>query len=201
MVHRDGPVSGGRSVQFHTRMSRGPVRGGGWHKASVSDCLPLAAPIGLSPLLILTLCGPERERGGGGGDDTFGVFWSAAGGANWPIATYRPSLGPFPSIGGVAHRPLTPLCPSPPSLAYLSLSTSLSFPLEGVPTEPLDCPCFTALCQVHWEEGNSPRPGASKWAPHGGGDPSPTAAFGPWDVHLRGHFPVREGGGVALRAE
>ena len=35
-------------------------KGGGWHKASVSDCLPLAAPIGLSPLLILTLCGPER---------------------------------------------------------------------------------------------------------------------------------------------
>ena len=32
----------------------------GWHKASVSDCLPLAAPIGLSPLLILTLCGSER---------------------------------------------------------------------------------------------------------------------------------------------
>ena len=31
-----------------------------WHKASVSDCLPLAAPIGHSPLLILTLCGPER---------------------------------------------------------------------------------------------------------------------------------------------
>ena len=34
--------------------------GGGWHKALASDCLPLAAPIGLSPLLILTLCGPER---------------------------------------------------------------------------------------------------------------------------------------------
>ena len=34
--------------------------GGGWHKASASDCLPLAAPIGLSPLLILTLCGSER---------------------------------------------------------------------------------------------------------------------------------------------
>ena len=32
----------------------------GWHKASVFDCLPLAAPMGLSPLLILTLCGPER---------------------------------------------------------------------------------------------------------------------------------------------
>ena len=42
--------------------------GGGWHKASVSDCLPLAAPIGPSPLLILTLCGPQRRvRGGGGG--------------------------------------------------------------------------------------------------------------------------------------
>ena len=36
------------------------LAGGGWHKASVSDCLPLAAPIGLSPPLILTLCGPER---------------------------------------------------------------------------------------------------------------------------------------------
>ena len=34
--------------------------GGAWHKASVSDCLPLATPIGLSPLHILTLCGPER---------------------------------------------------------------------------------------------------------------------------------------------
>ena len=34
--------------------------GGGWHKASVSNCLPLAAPIGLSPLHMPTLCGPER---------------------------------------------------------------------------------------------------------------------------------------------
>ena len=37
--------------------------GGGrgvWHKASVSVCLPLAAPIGLSPLHVLTLCGSER---------------------------------------------------------------------------------------------------------------------------------------------
>ena len=44
--------------------------GGGWHKASVSDCLPLAASIGLLPLLIRTLCGPERvlvvSRGAGG---------------------------------------------------------------------------------------------------------------------------------------
>ena len=44
-------------------MASFPGRGGGgagWQKASVSDCLPLAAPIGLSPLLILTLCGPDR---------------------------------------------------------------------------------------------------------------------------------------------
>ena len=49
------------TTAFHLRW---PLSGGGggrvWHKASVSDCLPLAAPIGLSPLLILTLCGPER---------------------------------------------------------------------------------------------------------------------------------------------
>ena len=37
-----------------------PRGAGGWHKASVSGCLPLAAPIGLSPLHILTLCGSER---------------------------------------------------------------------------------------------------------------------------------------------
>ena len=44
-------------VQRNTRL---PGGGGGWHKALVLGCLPLAAPIGLSPLLILTLCGPER---------------------------------------------------------------------------------------------------------------------------------------------
>ena len=34
--------------------------GGGWHKVSVLGCLPLEVPVGLSPLLILTLCGSER---------------------------------------------------------------------------------------------------------------------------------------------
>ena len=34
--------------------------GGGGDEAMVLVCLPLAAPIGLSPLLILTLCGSER---------------------------------------------------------------------------------------------------------------------------------------------
>ena len=40
--------------------SLGGATGGGGDKAPVSDCLPLAAPIGLLPLLILTLCAPER---------------------------------------------------------------------------------------------------------------------------------------------
>ena len=40
--------------------SRHGWRGGGWPRASVSDCLPLAVPIGLLPLLIVTPCGPER---------------------------------------------------------------------------------------------------------------------------------------------
>ena len=43
-----------------TRGREGLGLKGPGHKPSVLDCLPLAAPIGLSPLLILTLCGPER---------------------------------------------------------------------------------------------------------------------------------------------
>ena len=38
---------------------QGKRGGGDWHKASVVGCLSLAAPIGLSPLHILTLCGSE----------------------------------------------------------------------------------------------------------------------------------------------
>ena len=90
--------------------------GGGGHKASVSDCLPLAAPIGLSPLLIRTLCGPERVLvvsteplddlcdysrvgcpgdgllpvpwggGGGGGTRPWWLALLACGGAYWPLA-------------------------------------------------------------------------------------------------------------------
>ena len=69
---------GGRRVRGRWAVGCRPERqgglgggGGGWHKASVFGCLPLAAPIGLSPLLILTLCGSERvlvvSKGGGGG--------------------------------------------------------------------------------------------------------------------------------------
>ena len=57
---------------FGRLIATGPGRGG-WHKASVSDCVPVAAPIGLSPLLILTLRGSDvfwwcqQQPGGGGG--------------------------------------------------------------------------------------------------------------------------------------
>ena len=39
--------------------------GGGRHNASVSDCLPLAVPIGLSPFVILTLGPWDAGRSGG----------------------------------------------------------------------------------------------------------------------------------------
>ena len=57
-----GPESIGqrRLYQQNCPKERGAGAEGVRHKASVSDCLPLAAPIGLLPLLILTLCGPER---------------------------------------------------------------------------------------------------------------------------------------------
>ena len=113
---------------------------------------------------------------GGGLVCHLGACWSAAGGANWPIATSCPSLGPFPSRGGGAHRPLTTLCPSSPSLAYPSLSNSLSFPLVGFANVARDFPCCTALCWVHKKEGNCPhcRPGACNWASNtGSGEPLP----------------------------
>ena len=85
-THRGG--GGGVRTSGRQRLGIGwaPWRGGGtplpmhpwgrvWHKALVSDCLPLAAPIGLSPLLILTLCGPERgcvNGVGGRGKCSFG---------------------------------------------------------------------------------------------------------------------------------
>ena len=46
-------------------------------------------------------------------------------------STYCLSLDLSPSKGGGAHRPLTALCPSSPSLGYLSLPTTPSFPLLG----------------------------------------------------------------------
>ena len=60
------------------------------------------------------------------------VLLSAAGGAYWHLATYcGPSLEPFPSIGGGAHRPFATLCPLAPCLAYPYFRTHPSFPLVG----------------------------------------------------------------------
>ena len=55
-------AKGCEGTPFRDHLAEGGGGGGEgvWHKASVSDCLPLAAPIGLSPPLILTICGSER---------------------------------------------------------------------------------------------------------------------------------------------
>ena len=46
----------------HTVREEGEGDGGGegWHEAMVLVCMPLAVPIGLSPLHIPTLCGSQR---------------------------------------------------------------------------------------------------------------------------------------------
>ena len=123
-----------------------------------------------------------------------GVFQSAAGSANWPIATYCPFLGPFPAIGGGANRPLYAVCPSSPSLA--------SFPLY-FPFLSLDKLCqrspwafsVSLLCVMSTQRratalavGQAHPSGHPILAVE---NPSPTAAFGPQDVHLWGQFPDR----------
>ena len=51
--------------------------------------------------------------------------------------------------------------PPVPSLSLPGLASppalSLPFPWEVVPTEPPDCPCFTAPCQARTEQGTGPR--------------------------------------------
>ena len=78
MPHNAGPHAKAPEADSEAIGAQGRGRGGGgiWHKASVSDCVPLAAPIGPSPLLILTLCGSERVLvvgGGGGGQWNWGT--------------------------------------------------------------------------------------------------------------------------------
>ena len=55
-----GCFSGGRIPPPLTWNTEGGEGGGGWHEVMVLVCWPLAAPIGLSPLLSLTLCRSER---------------------------------------------------------------------------------------------------------------------------------------------
>ena len=67
------PASG-RGVWVRGLWGEGVGAGGVWHKAWASGCWPLAAPIGLSPLLILTLCG---AAGGG----CYTPWWGHSGGS------------------------------------------------------------------------------------------------------------------------
>ena len=113
----------GSDTHTHARIQGGGV----WHKASVSDCWPLAAPIGLSPLLILTLCGPERvlvvsteplddlsclttpgSATGGGGGFSGG---DSSGGENfiWGKFRHTSSFGAGPSDAGNFDTP-NPWC-------------------------------------------------------------------------------------------
>ena len=78
-----------------------------------------------------------------------------------PIGRSRLTALPLAPFG--AHRPLRPLCPSSPSLAHLSLSTFLSFPLVGCATGAPGLSLFPCLVS----------------GPHGGGQlPSLLAAGG-----------------------
>ena len=90
----------------------------------------------------------QRRAGGGGGHGGRGpqtwargrcsVLLSEAGGAHGPLATSPcPSLEPSPSVGGGAHRPLTPSCPPSPCLACPYPRTLPPFPSGGCATGAL----------------------------------------------------------------
>ena len=105
----------------------------------------------------------SERRGAGGLAWPLPVLWSAAGGAYWPIATYCPSLGPPPSIGGGAPRPPTPSCPPSPSVAYSPRPTPPSLPSGG---RANTAPGPTLIhCSVSGPHGGGRWPGASKWTP------------------------------------
>ena len=126
------------------------------------------------------------------------LFSSAAGSTYWPIAICCPSLGPFPSIVGGAHRPLTSPYPSSLSLPYLPYFPFLSLGRLCQRSPWFHCSVrgflVSLLCVGSTQRRAtalavgqvcpSSHPKSAVW------DPSPTAAFGPWDVHLRGLFPV-----------
>ena len=129
--------------------------------------MPLAAPIGHSPLLILTLCGSEHvlvvsteppddlscltPQGPAVPGEGVGVWraalLSAAAGAYCSLATSPcPFLEPSPSAGGGTHWPLPPSCPPRP--AWPILTSLHSLPLSRgrlCQRSPTDCPCFMGV--------------------------------------------------------
>ena len=157
-------------------------------------------PLPLAPLLAPKSChtakqgGAYPQGGGGGWHDTFGYCSCLQlAGAYWLIAICCPSLGPFPSVGGGTHRPLSP----PVSfLCLLAQSVPLHFPFlslgrlcqQSPLTFPVSPLCVgstqrraTVLAVGQVRPSGHPKPALR--------DPSRMATFGPWDVHLRGLFP------------
>ena len=147
--------------------------------------------------------------GGGGGTRPWRLALLACGGAYWPLALEPSAMtsrhpyycGHPPAWGGGAGGPLIHQSCLLTSLAYPHTPTHpLPFPREVVPRSPRTVPVpllrvrstrrrATALAVGHVRPGRHPNTG--------GGDPSPTAAFGPQDVHLRGSPPGRgRGGGI-----
>ena len=102
---------------------------------------------------------------------------------NPPPPRYRcPFLQPVPSLG-------MPISLSLPFALPLAVYLTFLLPLVGCANP--DCPCFTALCQIHTEEGNDPRHwlGVSKRTTHTAGrETLPNSGFWALDVHLQGHF-------------
>ena len=121
-------VSLGRSrVRTHTDPTQLPENSGGgqrgpWASQGTCDCETHAFEAKPTAQTEVRVRVPSGDLSSGGismgacggvrgfWHDAMGVMISsAAGGAYWPIAIRCPSLGPFPSIGGGAHRLLTAL--------------------------------------------------------------------------------------------
>ena len=85
------------------------------------------------------------------------------------------------------------MCPPSPCLTYPNLPTPPSFPWGGCDNGAPGLSLFRCSVSGPHRGGQGPRrwPGPSKRTPpyRRWESPSPTAAFGPQDVHLRGHFP------------
>ena len=121
-----------------------------------------------------------------------GTSGSCQHGANSHFFRLYPSLSTslsfplaFPSIGRGIHRPLT--------------TPSISFPLVGCANRAPGLALFQ--CSMLSPHGGRQLPSVGQVRPSGHPTPavrvfSPTAAFGPWDVHLRGLF---SGGGTYLK--
>ena len=78
--------------------------------------LPLAAPIGLSPLLILTLCGPERVLGGGGGGCKKGGPLEAGSGQGVAQPHAAREYPPVTALWPLCRSPPAPPSPAPAPL-------------------------------------------------------------------------------------